>query len=111
MTRAQKPITTCDYQNSNAQQGRNEINDMNNYTWTLGGGHNYRGGIEIDAPCIADAADAWFDRWSSNGQRRIEGVFWPCFGDMDDDDYAVMCFDTEQSLTRKQVLEMMDCSE
>lgn len=75
-------------------------------TYTLNGGYSYSGGIEIEAANIEEAAAEWFDRWSSNGHRRIEGVLWPCFGDMDDEDYAVVNYDTEEAMTRKDILEL-----
>jgi hypothetical protein len=75
-------------------------------TYTLNGGYSYSGGIDIEAATIEEAAAEWFDRWSSNGLRRIEGVFWPCFGDMDDEDYAVVNYDTEEAMTCKDILEL-----
>jgi hypothetical protein len=75
-------------------------------TYTLNGGYSYSGGIDIEAANIEEAAAEWFDRWSSNGHRRIEGVLWPCFGDMDDEDYAVVNYDTEEAMTRKDILEL-----
>ena len=75
-------------------------------TYSLNGGYSYGGTIDVAAATIADAAGMWFDRWSSNGLRKVEGVYWPCFGDMDDDDYAVIDYVNEEVMTRKAVLDM-----
>tara|TARA_Y100000004_G_scaffold77795_1_gene87553 strand:+ start:155 stop:454 length:300 start_codon:yes stop_codon:yes gene_type:complete len=81
---------------------------INMATFTLNGGYSYSGGIEVDADTIDEAAELWYDRWSSNGLRRVEGVLWPCFGDMEFDDYAVINYDTEETLTRREVMELME---
>jgi len=73
-------------------------------TYTLNGGYSYAGGIEVEADSIESAAAEWFDRWSSNGNRKIAGVYWPVFGDMQDSDYAVINYDTEEALTYVEVL-------
>lgn len=75
-------------------------------TYTIIGGYSYAGGIDIECGSMSDAAAAWFDRWSSNGRRYIDGVLYPCFGDMEEDDYAVVNFDTDETLTRAEVLAM-----
>jgi len=75
-------------------------------TYTLNGGYSYAGGIEVEAESIESAAAEWFDRWSSNGNRRVAGVYWPVFGDMEDTDYAVINYDTEEALTYLEVLSL-----
>ena len=59
-------------------------------TFTLNGGYSYSGGIEVDA------------------DRKVDGVYYPCFGDMEFDDYAVINYDTEETLTRREVMELME---
>lgn len=77
-------------------------------TYELNGGYNYGGLIEVQADTIEDAAAAWYDRWASNGQRMIDGVLWPVFGDMPDDDYAVINYDNDDTMTRAEILAMFD---
>ena len=75
-------------------------------TYTLNGGYSYAGGIDIEADSIEDAAAEWYDRWSSNGIRKVAGYLWPVFGDCEDEDYAVIDYATEEVMTRKEVMEL-----
>lgn len=77
-------------------------------TYSLYGGYNYSSLIDIKASCLEDAAAEWYDRWASNGNRKVDGVYWPCFGDMADDDYAVIDYDTEDTMTRGEILAKFD---
>jgi len=73
-------------------------------TYTLNGGYCYSGGIDIECDSIMEAAAQWFDRWSSNGHRMVAGYLWPCFGDMADDDYAVVNYATDETMTRAEIM-------
>ena len=75
-------------------------------TYVLIGGYSYDGVIQVEADTIEEAAEKWYDRFRSNGLAKVDGVLWPCFGDMHDDAYAVINFDTEETLTRKDILRM-----
>tara|TARA_B100001094_G_scaffold256576_1_gene255824 strand:- start:850 stop:1107 length:258 start_codon:yes stop_codon:yes gene_type:complete len=81
---------------------------INMATFTLNGGYSYSGGIEVDADTIDEAAEKWYDRWSSNGRRKVDGYYYPVFGDIEFDDYAVINYDTEDTLTRHEVMELME---
>ena len=70
-------------------------------------GHSYSGTVETDATKIFDAAEQWYERYRHGHHRKIDGRYWPCFGDMADDGYAVINFDTDEAMTRGEVLEMM----
>lgn len=73
-------------------------------TFSLFGGYNYNGCVDVQADSLEQAAEQWYDRYSSNGLRRVDGVVWPCWGDMPDDSLAVGNFDTDQYMTRAEVL-------
>ena len=75
--------------------------------YELNGGYSYSGPIETTATTFGEAAEQWYDRYRSNGHRMVDGVYWPCFGDMDDDDYAVVngC---DEAMTRGEILAMME---
>lgn len=75
-------------------------------TFSLNGGYNYAECIDVEVSTLEDAAAEWFDRWSSNGNRKVGGYYYPCFGDMEDSDYAVINFDTEETLSRSEVIAM-----
>ena len=70
------------------------------------GGYNYTGPITVLADSIEEAAWEWYDRYSSNGLRSVDGSLWPCFGDMEDDSYAVVDPRTEDTMTRAEVLDL-----
>jgi hypothetical protein len=73
-------------------------------TYEIWGGYNYAGPITVTCETLGDAADEWLARWNSNGIWKVDGVFWPCFGDMDDEAIAVIDPVSERYLTRRQVL-------
>jgi hypothetical protein len=75
--------------------------------YELNGGYNYSGTVETDATTLNDAAEQWYDRYSYGHHRKIDGCYWPCFGDMEDDGYAVVNFGTDEAMTRSEVLAMM----
>lgn len=69
---------------------------------TMCGGYSYTIGDPETFPSYRAACEAWYDRWSSNGIRKVDGVLWPTWGDMADDGYAIV---TEyDGLTREQVI-------
>ena len=70
----------------------------------LNGGYNYGGVIETDARTLEEAAEMWYDRYASNGHRKVDGVLWPCFGDMDDSDAAVVDYKTDEYLRRGEII-------
>ena len=74
--------------------------------YELNGGYNYSGPIEVVATTFGEAAEQWYERYRYGGSHSIDGVYWPCFGDMDDDDYAVVngC---DEAMTRGEILAMM----
>lgn len=72
----------------------------------LNGGWNYSGLHTSSAVTLEEAAAEWYDRYSSNGLRRIEGFFYPCWGDMEDTEYAVVNYETEETMTRAEVMRM-----
>ena len=82
--------------------------------YELMGGYNYSGPIETDATTLNDAAEQWHERYrygrsyyGSDPFHKVDGISWPCFGDMEDDSYAVVNFDTDEAMTRAEVLAMM----
>ena len=75
--------------------------------YKLFGGYNYSGPSETDATTIFDAAEQWHERYRYGDVYKVDGCYWPCFGDMDDDSYAVVNFDTDEAMTRAEVLAMM----
>jgi hypothetical protein len=73
---------------------------------TMVGGYSYSMGEPEAFPTYRAACEAWADRHSSNGLRLVDGVYWPTWGDMADDDYAIA---TEyEGLTRDQVQAIAD---
>lgn len=59
--------------------------------FTLYGGYSYSlpdGPEQFDN--VRAACDAWLARWHSNGITKVDGVLWPTWGDMEDDDYAII---------------------
>jgi hypothetical protein len=75
--------------------------------YELNGGYNYSGTIEVDATTLGDAAERWYDRYRYGHHYQVDGCYWPCFGDMEDDGYAVINFDTDEAMTRSEILAMM----
>ena len=75
--------------------------------YELMGGYNYSGPIETDAITLNDAAEQWHERYRYGDVYKVDGCYWPCFGDMDDDGYAVVNLDTDEAMTRAEVLAMM----
>tara|TARA_R110000751_G_scaffold267999_1_gene367774 strand:+ start:368 stop:610 length:243 start_codon:yes stop_codon:yes gene_type:complete len=75
-------------------------------TYVLNGGGSYVGGIEIEADSMESASHEWYARYASNGQYKVDGFLYPVFGsDIELDDYAVIDFDTLETLTRSEVME------
>lgn len=72
--------------------------------YLLIGGYSYSGAEELEFPTMERACEEWMDRWFSNGQRYVNGTLYPCWGDMEDDDYAVVNLDTEETRTRIDLL-------
>ena len=70
----------------------------------MNGGWNYATGEPETFATLQDAAEAWADRHDSNGLRRINGVFFPGWGDMEDDSYAIVTED--DGWTKAEVLRM-----
>ena len=75
--------------------------------YELNGGYNYSGAVETDATTLNDAAEQWYERYSYGHHHKVDGCYWPCFGDMDGDDYAVVNFATDETMTRSEILAMM----
>lgn len=57
-------------------------------TFTVNGGHSYAIGEETHDSLLA-ACEAYADRHDSNGTRSINGVLYPCWGDIDHDADAI----------------------
>ena len=74
--------------------------------YKLFGGYNYSGTVETDATTIEDAAQQWYDRYRYGDIYKVDGCYWPCFGDMEDDGCAVVNFGTDEAMTRSEVLGM-----
>lgn len=77
-------------------------------TYEIFGGWNYAGSIDLNVETLQEAAGAWYDRYSSNGWRFVDGVLWPCFGVMSEDDIAVLNPGTEEYLTRAEVIALFE---
>ena len=75
--------------------------------YQLVGGYNYSGMIEVAADTVTEAAEQWYDRYRYGDIYSVDGCYWPCFGDMEGDDYAVVNFDTDEVVTRGEILAMM----
>lgn len=73
-------------------------------TFHLYGGYSYNGSDTVEVETIDEACSIWLDRFLSNGVRAIDGVRFPCWGEMGDDNYAVVNFDTEETRTRYEIM-------
>lgn len=73
---------------------------------TMYGGYSYSVGEPETFATVREACEAWADRRASNGTRKVDGVYWPTWGDMADDDYAIA--NENDGLTRAQVLAVAD---
>lgn len=83
-----------------------DIDQTDEVEVTMYGGYSYAIGDPETFPTYRAACEAWADRESSNGIRRVDGVFWPTWGDMADDDYAIT---TEaDGLTAQQVRDIAE---
>ncbi len=78
-------------------------------TYTLNGGPSYMGGVDIETDSLESAGYQWYLRYVSNGQFKVDGCLYPVFGSgVDLHDYAVINYETEETLTRKQIMEMVN---
>lgn len=77
-------------------------------TWelTMYGGYSYAIGEPESFETIREACESWADREASNGTRKVDGVYWPTWGDMADDDYAIVS--EADGLTKAEVLAVAD---
>jgi len=76
--------------------------------FTLNGGASYMGGIEIETDSLESAGHEWYLRYVSNGQYKVDGYLYPVFGNgVDLNDYAVIDYETGETLTRKEIMELV----
>lgn len=68
----------------------------------LWGGYSYAHGDAETFESLDAAIEAYCDRYESNGTRRIDGVFWPTWGDCAADDYVITTADGD-GWTRSEV--------
>lgn len=74
--------------------------------YTMYGGYSYAIGEPELFVDVREACKVWAERHDSNGIRRVDGLFYPTWGDMDDDDYAIT---TEyDGLTKSEVMAVAD---
>ena len=73
-------------------------------TFHLYGGYSYNGSDTVETETIDEACSIWLDRFLSNGIRPIDGVLFPCWGDMDDDSCAVVNYETDETRTHHEMM-------
>lgn len=80
------------------------------FTATLWGGHSYAHGDAETFPSLAAAAAAYVDRYDSNGIRKVDGVYWPAWGECADDAYVITTEDGD-GWTRAEVFALADAAD
>lgn len=70
------------------------------------GGYSWSAGQE-QFPSLAVACRKYVERYESNSTRKVDGFFWPTWGDCQDDDYVITDANGD-GWTRREVFEIAE---
>ncbi len=78
----------------------------------LWGGYSYMMGDEPEVfASVRKACEVWAERCRTRSIHPIDGIFYPAWGDCQDDDYVIMDEDGCCGLTKQEVLAIADGEE